>query len=157
MKLVSKKLLSFESQDITLIDTNRDSLNYADTHLDIRVIRGDAYLHCSFKGCSGTQNRFGDWGNFQWNYEYYGLCTFKTIGAKRTIARISNTEFLENQEEVGFVKFGIDELISPALASNEIGLLLNKVPSTILSSLREVPSTMIGLSLSRTAALWENS
>ena len=36
------KLLSFESQDITLIDTNRESLSYADTHLDIRVVRGDA-------------------------------------------------------------------------------------------------------------------
>ncbi len=36
------KLLSFESQDITLIDTHRDSLSYADTHLDIRVVRGDA-------------------------------------------------------------------------------------------------------------------
>ncbi|MFT7667218.1 MAG: trk system potassium uptake protein TrkA, partial [Patiriisocius sp.] len=33
------KLLSFESQDITLIDNNRDSLSYADTHLDIRVVR----------------------------------------------------------------------------------------------------------------------
>ena len=36
------KLLSFESQDITLIDTNRESLAHADTHLDIRVVRGDA-------------------------------------------------------------------------------------------------------------------
>ena len=36
------KLLSFESQDITLIDTDRESLSYADTHLDIRVVRGDA-------------------------------------------------------------------------------------------------------------------
>ncbi len=32
------KLLSFESQDITLIDPNRDRLQYADTHLDIRTI-----------------------------------------------------------------------------------------------------------------------
>ena len=36
------KLLSFESQDITLIDPNRDRLQYADTHLDIRTIKGDA-------------------------------------------------------------------------------------------------------------------
>ena len=36
------KLLSFESQDITLIDTNKESLTYADTHLDIRVVKGDA-------------------------------------------------------------------------------------------------------------------
>ena len=36
------KLLSFESQDITLIDNNRESLAYAASHLDIRVVRGDA-------------------------------------------------------------------------------------------------------------------
>ena len=29
------KLLSFESQDIILIDTNRESLSYASSHLDI--------------------------------------------------------------------------------------------------------------------------
>jgi len=38
------KLLSFESQDITLIDTDKECLHYADTHLDIRVIKGDALL-----------------------------------------------------------------------------------------------------------------
>ena len=36
------KLLSFESQDITLIDTYKESLAYADSHLDIRVLKGDA-------------------------------------------------------------------------------------------------------------------
>ncbi|MEN8812296.1 MAG: NAD-binding protein, partial [Candidatus Arcticimaribacter sp.] len=29
------KLLSFESQDITLIDTHKERLNYAENHLDI--------------------------------------------------------------------------------------------------------------------------
>ena len=36
------KLLSYESQEINLIDPNKKSLAYADTHLDIRVIKGDA-------------------------------------------------------------------------------------------------------------------
>ncbi|NNK75009.1 MAG: Trk system potassium transporter TrkA, partial [Maribacter sp.] len=36
------KLLSYESQNITLIDTDKESLVYADNHLDIKVIRGDA-------------------------------------------------------------------------------------------------------------------
>ena len=37
----------------------------------------------------------------------------KQLGAKRTIARISNPEFINHKDEVGFTKFGIDELISP--------------------------------------------
>ena len=36
------KLLSYESQDITLIDSDKESLSYADNHLDIRVLKGDA-------------------------------------------------------------------------------------------------------------------
>ena len=36
------KLLSYESQEITLIDTKRENLAYADNHLDIKVIKGDA-------------------------------------------------------------------------------------------------------------------
>ena len=33
------KLLSYESLDITLIDTDKDRLNYAESHLDIRAER----------------------------------------------------------------------------------------------------------------------
>ena len=36
------KLLSYESQEITLIDTNKESLTYADNRLDIKVIKGDS-------------------------------------------------------------------------------------------------------------------
>ena len=36
------KLLSYESLDITLIDTDKDGLNYAESHLDIRAVRGNA-------------------------------------------------------------------------------------------------------------------
>ena len=36
------KLLSYESQEITLLDTKKESLVYAIDHLDIRVIKGDA-------------------------------------------------------------------------------------------------------------------
>jgi len=36
------KLLSFESQEITLIDNKKDSLSYAGENLDIKTIKGDA-------------------------------------------------------------------------------------------------------------------
>ena len=36
------KLLSYESQEITLIDPNKHSLVYAESHLDIKVLNGDA-------------------------------------------------------------------------------------------------------------------
>jgi trk system potassium uptake protein TrkA len=147
------KLLSFESQDITLIDTNRESLAYADTHLDIRVVRGDATSIAVLRDSkvAGTDLVIGVTSSETTNITVCVLA--KQLGAKRTIARISNTEFLEHKDAVGFTKFGIDELISPeALAATEIHLLLNQSAFNDTYEFDEGALTMIGLHLSRTAA-----
>jgi len=146
------KLLSFESQDITLIDTSRDNLSYADTHLDIRTVRGDATSIAILKD---AQVKHVDMLISVTSSEATNItvCVLaKQLGAKRTIARISNTEFLENKEEIGFTRFGIDELISPeALAAREIGLLLNQSAFNDSYEFENGALTMIGLSLSRNA------
>lgn len=147
------KLLSFESQDITLIDTNRESLAHADTHLDIRVIRGDATSINVLKEArvDTTDLVIGVTSSETTNITACVLA--KQLGAKQTIARISNTEFIDNKDDVGFAKFGIDELISPeALASSEIELLLNQSAFNDTYKFEEGALTMIGLYLSRTAA-----
>ena len=146
------KFLSFESQDITLIDTDREALSYADGHLDIRVIRGDATSISVLKDArvNGTDLVIGVTSSETTSITVCVLA--KQLGAKRTIARISNTEFLENQDEVGFTKFGIDELISPeSLAANEIELLLNQSAFNDTYEFEEGALMMIGLQLSRTA------
>ncbi|MAO07976.1 MAG: Trk system potassium transporter TrkA [Alteromonas sp.] len=146
------KLLSFESQDITLIDTNRESLAYADTHLDIRVIRGDATSISVLKDAQVQRTELVIGVTSSETTNITACVLAKQLGAKRTIARISNTEFLENKDEVGFTKFGIDELISPeALASNEIELLLNQSAFNDTYEFEDGALTMIGLNLSRTA------
>jgi len=146
------KLLSFESQDITLIDTSRDNLTYADTHLDIRTIKGDATSIAILKD---SQVKHVDMLISVTSSEATNITTCvlaKQLGAKRTIARISNTEFLENKEEIGFTRFGIDELISPeALAAREIALLLNQSAFNDSYEFENGALTMIGLSLSRNA------
>ena len=146
------KLLSFESQDITLIDPNRDNLAYADTHLDIRTVKGDA---SSIRILKEAQVKHTDMVISVTSSEATNItvCVLaKQLGAKRTIARISNTEYLENQGELGFTRFGIDELISPeALASREIELLLNQSAFNDSYEFEEGALTMIGVSLSRTA------
>ncbi|MEO2070249.1 MAG: Trk system potassium transporter TrkA [Zunongwangia sp.] len=146
------KLLSFESQDITLIDPNRDRLQYADTHLDIRTIKGDASSIAILKE---AQVKYTDMLISVTSSEATNItvCVLaKQLGAMRTIARISNTEFLEKKEEIGFTQFGIDELISPeALAAREIGLLLNQSAFNDSYEFEDGALTMIGLSLSRTA------
>ena len=146
------KLLSFESQDITLIDTHRDSLSYADTHLDIRVVRGDA---TSIKVLENSNVIDTDLVIAVTSSETTNItvCVLaKQLGAKRTIARISNTEFIQHKDEVGFTKFGIDELISPeALAAAEIELALKQSSFNDTYEFENGALNMAGLTLSKTA------
>jgi trk system potassium uptake protein TrkA len=147
------KLLSFESQDITLIDPDREALASADSHLDIRVIKGDATSIAVLKEAkvSNTDLVVAVTSSETTNITVCVLA--KQLGAAKTIARISNTEFIENKDEVGFTKFGIDELISPeSLAANEIELLLNQSAFNDTYEFEDGALTMIGLSLSRTTA-----
>ncbi len=146
------KLLSFEAQDITLIDNDRDSLYYADAHLDIRTVKGDA---TSIKILKEAQVKDADLviGVTSSETTNITVCVLaKQLGAKKTIARIANTEFLENKEEIGFTRFGIDELISPeALAAKEIELLLNQTAFNDTYEFEGGALTMVGLSLPSSA------
>ena len=146
------KLLSFESQDITLIDPDKECLQYADSHLDIRVIKGDATSISILKEAriQNTDMVIGVTASETTNITVCVLA--KQLGAKRTIARISNSEFIENKEEVGFTRFGIDELISPeALAANEIELLLNQSAFNDSYEFEDGALTMVGTTLSKDA------
>ena len=147
------KLLSYEAQEITLIDTDRESLSYADNHLDIRVIRGDA---TSISVLKDARIESADLLIGVTSSETTNITTCvigKQLGAMRTIARISNTEFLRYKEEVEFTKFGIDELISPeSLAAKEIELLLNQSGFNDTYQFEEGALTLVGLILSKTAS-----
>jgi len=146
------KLLSYESQDITLIDTKKESLAYADTHLDIRVLRGDATSIAVLKDAK-VQDSDLVIGVTSSETTNITLCMLaKQLGSKRTIARISNTEFVENKEALRLSELGIDELISPEeLASTEIQLLLNKSAFNDTYEFEEGKLIMIGVSLPATA------
>ena len=147
------KLLSYESQEITLIDTNKESLSYANNRLDIKVIKGDS---TSISNLKEARVHISDLVIAVTSSETTNITTCvlaKQLGAKKTIARISNTEFIEHKEELGFIKFGIDELISPeSLAADEIELLLNQSAFNDTFEFEEGALTMLGLNLSRTAS-----
>lgn len=146
------KLLSYESQDITLIDTRKESLVYADNHLDIRVLRGDATSISVLKDARVQDSELviGVTSSETTNITFCMLA--KQLGCKRTIARISNTEFIDNKEAIRFSELGIDELISPEeLAAEEIRLLLNKSAFNDTYEFEGGKLIMVGVSLQKTA------
>ncbi|MBT8185255.1 MAG: Trk system potassium transporter TrkA [Eudoraea sp.] len=146
------KLLSYESQDISLIDTNKESLAYADSHLDIRVLKGDATSISVLQEARVADSALviGVTSSETTNIT---LCMLaKQLGCKRTIARISNTEFIDNKKIINFSELGIDELISPEeLAAAEIKLLLNQSAFNDTYEFEEGLLIMVGVSLPKTA------
>ncbi|MCP4053643.1 MAG: Trk system potassium transporter TrkA, partial [Mesoflavibacter sp.] len=146
------KLLSYESQEITLIDTDRESLTYADNHLDIKVIKGDATSIAILKESRVEASDLFIGVTASETTNITACVLAKQLGTKRTIARISNTEFIKHKDEVGFTRFGIDELISPeSLAASEIELLLNQSAFKDSYEFEDGALTMVSLTLSRTA------
>ncbi len=144
------KLLSYESQEITLIDMDKERLAYANDHLDIRVLRGDVVSLAVLREARvNTADLFIGVTSSQ-TTNITASVIAKRFGAKRTIARISNTEFIDHRIEVGFNQFGIDELISPeSLAAAEIELLLNQSGFNESYEFEDGALTMLSLKLSR--------
>ena len=120
------KLLSYESQDTYIIDFNGEKLEYLNSHLDVITKKGDATSIKLLKeiGIESADLLIAvtDSQNTNFTISVIG----KSLGAKKTIARIDNPEFLNNCE-VDFKQFGLDFMISPQeLAANEIKMLLNQ-------------------------------
>ena len=148
------KLLSYESQEITLIDPNKDSLVYADSHLDIKVLKGDATSIKILTEAKVSAVELFIAVTSSQTTNITACVLAKQLGAKKTIARISNTEFIDFKSKAGFAKFGIDELISPEqLAATEIELLLNQSVFNDTYEFENGALTMLGLNLTETAKI----
>ena len=121
------KLLSFESLDITLIDTDKECLHYAESHLDIRTLHGDAMSLSLMKEAKVEDSDLFIAVTAEESVNITICALAKQLGIKRTIARISNIELIKAQDDISFKNIGVDELISPEeLAAKEIQQLLDQ-------------------------------
>lgn len=114
-------MLADEEQDIYLVDRNEDRLSYIQSKIDVFTIRGDAksisvLQEAKVKDCDLL---IAVTSNEETNFL---ICVLgKKLGAKRTIARFTNSEIIDFGKKQIFEEIGIDEVISPVeLASKEI-------------------------------------
>jgi len=120
------KLLSFESHDITLIDNQKSNLHTAENKLDIKTIEGNSASISVLKEANVENSDLVVSLTTSETTNFTTCILSKQLGAKRTIARISNVEFIKDCNEIDFNSIGIDELISPEdLAAEEIKLILS--------------------------------
>ena len=146
------KLLSYESHDITLIDLDKERLVYADTKLDIGTKYGSATSIEVLEeaGVKTTDLLISVTSSETTNIT---VCVIsKRLGAKKTIARITNTEFIDKKDKINFKELGIDVLISTEeLATNEIELMLDQATFNDIHEFEGGELTMFGIVLSKTA------
>ena len=146
------KLLSYESHDITLIDLDSDRLQYVDNKLDIRILRGNATSISILKEANIAQADLIIAVTSNETINITISVVAKRLGVKKTVARINNSEFIDNKHEINFAEFGIDELISTEeLASNEIKTMLNQAAFNHMHEFEDGQLSMIGIILSKTA------
>ncbi|MGB0880204.1 MAG: Trk system potassium transporter TrkA [Polaribacter sp.] len=120
------KLLSYESQDTYIIDSDGEKLNYINSHLDVITKKGDATSIKLLKeiGIDSADLLLAVTESQNTNFTISVIG--KSLGVQKTIARIDNPEFLKN-DEIDFKDFGVDFMISPEeLAADEIKMLLNQ-------------------------------
>jgi len=140
------KLLAYEEQDITLIDQNGETLNQAASNIDVHTIKGNS---TSYRVLEEANIHNVDLLIAVTSSEETNITTCiigKHLGAKRTISRIENIEYLQNKDKLDLKDLGIDEIISPeSLAAKEIKRLLKEIALTDTFDFDEGKLSLVGV------------
>jgi trk system potassium uptake protein TrkA len=124
------RLLSTENHDCVLIDADENRLGGIDTNYDVMAVCASPTSIKALKdgGVSGADLFVGVTPEEERNITACLLA--HALGAKKTVARIDNYEYLSQQNQTFFQNLGIDSLIYPeVLAAQDIisGLKLSWV------------------------------
>lgn len=142
------KLLEKEYRDITLIDTQKEKLAFVEKNLGIAAVLGDS---TSYSVLNEANIKNADLLIAVTSVESTNITTCligKKLGAKFTIARINNMEYLVNKNILDLHTLGIDELISPeSLAAREVKYLLKSPTLTEIFNIQKKDLYMMGLHL----------
>lgn len=113
--------LSFDNKDITLIDTERDVLDYVASKLDVMTIQGDATSIDVLQQANVDRASMVLAVTTSEKTNIVTAVLAKQLGAKRVMARVRNHSYLNEENIPYFNNLGIDNLISPTmLCSREI-------------------------------------
>jgi len=115
------KMLSNEDHEIILVDDDNDKLEKIANQVDLLTITGAANSIIDLKEAGISK---ADLFIAVTPYESRNIlaCILaKDLGAKKTLARINNAEYLKKEHKPKFQAMGVDELIYPeTLAAKEI-------------------------------------
>lgn len=125
------KMLSGENHNITIVDPHQELLKLIEAHTDLLTITGDS---ASIQVLEQANIRKADLLISVVHDEKINITTCvigKKLGARRTIARINNVEYLTNENRELMRSLGIDSMVCPErIASKEIVKLIKQPAAT---------------------------
>ncbi|PSL07401.1 Trk system potassium transporter TrkA [Cecembia rubra] len=146
--------LSFENQDITLVDFDKDVLDNVSSHLDVMTILGDATSLEILKNANVRDAEMFMAVTTSEKSNIVAAVLAKQLGAKRVIARVRNHDYLKPEHEVFFKNLGIDNIISPSmLCSGEIYRMIKNSTFTDVFEFEGGKLNVVGLTLDQYCTL----
>jgi Trk K+ transport system NAD-binding subunit len=146
--------LSYDNKDITLIDTDREVLDYVSSKLDVLTVQGDA---TSFEILQKANVSRASMVLAVTTSEKTNIVTAvlaKQLGAKRVMARVRNHSYLSEENTPYFKNLGIDNLISPTmLCSREIYNMIENSSFTEVFDFGGGKLNIVGITLDQTNPL----
>jgi trk system potassium uptake protein len=125
------KLLSSEHHNITIVDPQEELLKMIESHTDLMIVTGDS---TSIEVLENANVKRADLLISVVHDEQINIITCilgKKLGAKRTIARIKNVEYLSQENSKLFESLGVDALVCPErIAAEELVRLLQQPAAT---------------------------
>lgn len=125
------KMLSGGGHDITVIDSDPKQLDQLEGLSDIVTIEGDSTTFSVLKRATVRKSDLFIAVNHDENINILAAMLAKQLGARKSIARIDNNEYLEPNNKEMFMNMGIDYLFYPEkVAAREVINLLGHTSTT---------------------------
>ena len=125
------KMLSGNGHDITVIDSDQKLLADVGNLADVITVEGDSTTFATLRRASVRRCDLFIAVNHEENVNIVAAMLAKKLGAKKSIARIDNNEYLEPNNKEVFIDMGIDYLFYPEkVAAREVINLLGHTSTT---------------------------
>jgi len=152
------KMLSLESHNIVVIDTNNERLLNIESHLEVITINGSSTSIQTLKDAGAPKADLLISVTPTQETNVIGCILGKKLGAKKTIGRIDSPEYLRPGNIELFREMGVDSLIYPEqLAAREVVGLLSQVGTTELVNFSGGNLSMIVVRLDEDAPIINKS
>ena len=150
--------LSSEEHDIIAIDMDEQTLSHSDSMADILTINGSATSISTLKQAQIDKADLFVSVTSSEEVNVTSAIIAKKLGAKKTIARIGNSEYLEEKINRNFSEIGIDFMIYPEeLAAREMVNLILRSAATDVMDFEDGKLAVIGLRLDKDAPVIRKS